>query len=176
MRQIALLRGINVGGNNKIPMKDLSALFTSLGCRDVKTLIQSGNVVFEQGKMSGFAEKVSAAINEEFGHTVPVILRTAEQLGAVIAGNPWLKRKKPLESLHVGFLSTTPEKALVAALDPKRSPTDEFIVVGSEIYFHFPNGLGNSKITSAWLDSKLKTVCTVRNWNTVLKLHALSAA
>ena len=73
-------------------------------------------------------------------------------------------------SLHVGFLADKPEPARVKLLDPKRSPPDEFEVKGREVYFHFPNGLGRSKLTNLWFDKELATLSTVRNWNTVLEL------
>ena len=77
--------------------------------------------------------------------------------------------------LHVGFLLDQPTKALVAALDPHRSPPDEFVVRGRDVYLHLPNGGGNSKLTSQWFDSILQTTITVRNWITVMKLLELAA-
>jgi uncharacterized protein (DUF1697 family) len=173
---VALLRGINVGGKNKLPMKDLAALFAAAGCTDVKTLIQSGNVVFRAGAKvaKNVPAVVQAAIAKRFGLTVPVLTRSAEELAAVVTGNPFLAAGADPGLLHVAFMSTAPSADAVAALDPRRSPPDELAVRGREIYLMMPNGMGKTKITNAWLDTRLRTVTTVRNWRTVLALHELS--
>jgi uncharacterized protein (DUF1697 family) len=170
--QVALLRGINVGGKNKLSMRDLSALFVEAGCENVRTFIQSGNVVFTANTRvsKNLAGVLAARIEERFGLRVPVILRTAEQLRDVISNNPYHHAGKPEDYLHVMFLADLPSAAKAAALDPNRSSPDEFIVRGQEIYLHLPNGAGNSKLTNAWFDSKLSTVSTARNWRTVNKL------
>jgi uncharacterized protein (DUF1697 family) len=167
--QLALLRGINVGGKNKLPMRDLNALFVEAGCENVRTFIQSGNVVFTANARvsKNLSGVISSAIEERFGLRVPVILRTAEQLRDVISNNPFPHVEN---MLHVMFLADLPSEARAAALDPNRSSPDEFIVRGQEIYLHLPNGAGNSKLTNAWFDSKLSTVSTSRNWRTVNKL------
>jgi len=102
-------------------------------------------------------------------------LRTAAEIVAVIRGNPFLKAGVAEEMLHVCFLADQPTKDLVAALDAGRSPPDKFVVVGREIYMHLVNGGGQTKLTNAYFDSKLKTVSTVRNWRTVLKLAEMLA-
>ena len=167
--QVALLRGINVGGKNKLSMRDLSALFTDAGCENVRTFIQSGNVVFRAsaGVSKSLAGVVSSKIEERFGYRVPVILRTAKQLREVVANNPFPQVQ---EMLHVMFLADRPGAAKIGLLDPQRSPPDTFIVRGEEIYLHLPNGAGNSRLTNAWFDSKLATVSTGRNWRTVNSL------
>jgi uncharacterized protein (DUF1697 family) len=172
---VAFLRGINVGGRNRLPMKDLAALFTAAGCGDVRTYIQSGNVVFTAA--AALAKKlpaaIEAAIRKRAGIQVPLVIRSPDELRAVAGGNPLLKAGAPPEMLHVGFLVDAPTAAQVAVLDPKRSPPDEFVVRGREVYFRFPNGLGRSKLTSAYFDSKLGTTITVRNWRTVQALLEL---
>jgi uncharacterized protein (DUF1697 family) len=175
---VALLRGINVGGNNKLLMKDLAALCGDCGCADVRTYIQSGNVVFgctpaAAGKL---AAKLSARILADFGLEIPVILRSAEALARVAEANPLLVPGKDVDRQYVMFLADTPAKAAVAALDPQRSPPDEFAVVGSEIFLHLPNGAGRSKLTSAYFDAKLSTISTARNWRTLLTLIAMTRA
>ena len=173
---VALLRGINVGGNNMLPMKDLAAMFSKAGCADVRTYIQSGNVVFRAA--AEVAARIPAAIAKAIATRaklqIPVIVRSSAQLRGIAEKNPFLRRDVDTDKLQVVFLAGTPGKAAVAALDPKRSPPDEFIAQGAEIYLHCPNGYGRTKFSNAYFDSKLATTSTVRNWRTVLKLLELS--
>jgi len=168
-RSVALLRGINVGGKHSVPMTELAALFTKCGCSEVTTYIQSGNVVFCTSKKLD-AATIAARIEMNFGFPVPVILRTADEMEAVVRRNPFPKADPDKERLHVSFLVSAPTAAQIASLDPNRSPGDTFKVLGREIYLLLPNGAGNSKLTNAYFDSKLKTTSTARNWRTVLKL------
>ena len=174
---VALLRGINVGGKNMLPMRELAALFTAAGCRDVKTYIQSGNVVYKAspevaGTLPGV---ITEAILQRFGLRVPVVTRTAAALQAVVAGNSFLAAGGDPETLFVAFLADAPAVERVAQLDPQRSPPDQFVVLGKEIYLCFPHGVGRTKLSNAYFDGKLATVSTVRNWRTVLRLVELSA-
>ena len=176
--QVALFRGINVGGKNKLPMKELAELFVAAGCRDVRTYIQSGNVIFrcassQSARLPGI---ISESVATCFGHKPPVLLRTTEQLERVLRNNPFLKSGSPEEQLHVLFLADVPSPDRVKLLDPHRSPPDQFAVRGQEIYLRLPNGVANSKLTSAYFDSKLATWCTSRNWRTVTKLLELMKA
>jgi uncharacterized protein (DUF1697 family) len=173
---VALLRGINVGGNNLLPMSDLAAMFAKAGCRDVKTYIQSGNVVFraQPERAANVGNQIAKAIAARTGMRIPVIVRKAADLRKMVARNPFLSRGADPDELHAMFLGEKPASEKVAALDPKRSPPDQFAVSGSEIYLHCPNGYGRSKLTNAYFDSKLGTVSTVRNWRTVLKLLDLA--
>jgi uncharacterized protein (DUF1697 family) len=175
---VALLRGINVGGKNALPMKELTRLFTAEGCSDVQTYIQTGNVVFraKPGLARKIASAMAAAIVDRFELKVPVVTRTLEELQKAVKSNPYLRAGKDPAALHLMFLADEPSKARVAALDPKRSPGDEFSVRGRDIYLWLPNGAGRSKLTNAYFDSKLGTVSTGRNWRTVLKLIELGGA
>jgi uncharacterized protein (DUF1697 family) len=110
-----------------------------------------------------------------FGLRVPVVLRTAAEINAVIRGNPFLKAGASEEMLHVCFLADRPGKDLVAGLDAGRSTPDAFAVMGREIYMQLVNGVSGTKLTNAYFDSKLKTVSTMRNWRTVLKLAEMLA-
>jgi uncharacterized protein (DUF1697 family) len=175
---VALLRGINVGGKNKLPMKDLVGMFERAGCVTARHYIQSGNIVFAAppslaAKMPAVVE---AAITKGFGLRIPVVLRSEEELRAVVAGNPFLMAGVDPDALHVMFLAAQPSKAAVAALDPARSPPDELVVKGREVYLSLPNGMGRTKLTNAWFDAKLATVSTARNWRTVLNLVAMCDA
>lgn len=161
-KHVALLRGINVGGKNLVPMPKLIALFEKAGCTEVETYIQSGNVVF----VSKNPDKIPGVLK------MPVVIRTADELAGVVKRNPW---PKSTDILHVAFLADAPNAKTVASLDPKRSPGDEWMVKGKEIYLRLPNGAGRSKLTNAWFDSKLATTSTIRNWRTVLKLIEMSS-
>lgn len=169
---VALLRGINVGGKNKMPMKDLAGIFESAGCTDVRTYIQSGNVVF--GASAAVARKVSATatevIRERVGPDIPVIIRTGAELRGVVRSNPFVKAGLDPGSLHVAFLATKPSVKRVRGLDPNRSPGDSFQLRGRDLYLHLPNGVARSKLNNAWIDNQLATTSTIRNWRTVLKL------
>jgi uncharacterized protein (DUF1697 family) len=170
VKHVALLRGINVGGKNIVPMKDLAALFTAAGCRDVTTYIQSGNVIF--AAPASVLKKLPATVTNAFG--VPAVIRSHDELAAAIRSNPYLAEHIDPKTLHLMFLASLPATAAVAALDPDRSPPCRFCVQGQEIYLHLPAGVAKTKITNAWIDSKLSTVSTIRNWNTVLKLLELT--
>lgn len=172
---VALLRGINVGGKNKLPMKELAHLFASAGCSDVRTYIQSGNVVFRLGDRAASAlpAVITAHIDEQFGLRVPVVMRSAAEMAAVTAGNPYLKAGVDEKTQHVFFLADFPEPADAAKLDPQRSPGDSYSLLGREIYACLPNGMARTKLTNAYFDSKLKTTSTARNWSTVIQLAEL---
>ncbi|HKQ97367.1 MAG TPA: DUF1697 domain-containing protein [Candidatus Polarisedimenticolia bacterium] len=169
---VALLRGINVGGKNRLPMNDLATMFKDAGAADVRTYIQSGNVIFraDAARALRLGAAVGKAMQAELGWSVPIVVRSAAALGATAKGNPFLAEKVPLQSLHVGFLLARPDRTRVAALDPDRSPPDRFVVRGDTLYLHLPNGVARTKLTSQYLDSRLGTVVTVRNWNTVTTL------
>ena len=173
---IALLRGINVGGKNKLPMKDLAAMFTGAGCTDVRTYIQSGNVLFSatQAKCASLPGLVTKRIREDFGYQVPLIIRSAARIDDVIRINPFVKKGADEALLHVMFLTDVPKPGLVRDLDARRSVPDEFAVRGREIYLHLPNGAARTKLTNAYFDKKLATVSTGRNWRTVNKLRELA--
>jgi uncharacterized protein (DUF1697 family) len=174
MKHVALLRGINVGGNNLLPMKDLAKIFADAGCTDVRTYIQSGNVIFEAPVGApGVGDFVVRNIEKRFGFQIPVIVRTSQQLLKIIRDNPFLESVADQRWLHVYFLAHAPNAQAIAALDPARSAPDAFHVRGQEIFLHLPNGMGRSKLTNAYFDSKLSTTCTARNWATVLKLSEM---
>ena len=174
---VALLRGINVGGKNKLPMKELAALFVDAGCEEVRTYIQSGNVVFRTGSAAGeeISSIISASILERYGYQVPVITRTAGELQEIMEANPFVEAGAETDKLHVMFLAALPDSASVESLDPTRSPGDEFMVLGREVYLHCPNGVARSKLTNSYFDSRLSTTSTSRNWKTVRKLLELAA-
>ncbi len=175
---VALLRGINVGGKNKLPMADLAAMFREAGCDDVRTYIQSGNVVFRAGpELAGdIPSLVTASIKEQFGYSIPVVTRTASEFEGIVQANPFAEIGAEANKLHVMFLADLPDSARVEALDPDRSPGDEFAVLGREVFLHCPNGVARTKLTNAYFDSSLSTTSTSRNWRTVGKLLEMANA
>ena len=175
---IALLRGINVGGKNKLPMKDLTAMFREAGCDDVRTYIQSGNVLFraEPELAQDIPSLISDSIMSRFGYNVPVVVRTAREIRQIVEVNPFAQAGFEANRLLVFFMADLPDKAMVESLDPDRSPGDEFAVVGREVFVHYPNGVARSNLTNAYFDSKLSTTSTGRNWRTVNKLLEMATA
>jgi uncharacterized protein (DUF1697 family) len=176
---VALLRGINVGGKNSLPMKALAEEFVAAGCGDVRTFIQSGNVIFSappEKDESELARLLGARLAERFSYTAALVLRTTEELRAAIANNPYLALGAPEESLHVMFLTAAPDAEAVKKLDPDRSPGDEYEVIGREVYLRLPNGMARSYLTNAYFDTKLGVTSTARNWRTTTKLLELMEA
>jgi uncharacterized protein (DUF1697 family) len=172
---VALLRGINLGGKNKLPMAALKEIFEASGCRDVRTYIQSGNVLFnaDRAVVAGVPALAAARIAEAYGYRVPVLLRTAGELAATVAGNPFLEAGLAEDALHVLFLADAPGPDRIARLSPDRSPPDAFAVRGRDVYLHCPGGLARTRLTNAYFDTRLATTSTGRNWRTVTTLLAL---
>lgn len=169
---VALLRGINVGGNNMLPMVELIAFFKTAGASEVRSYIQSGNVVFHAPPRlaTKIADAVRKSVAERFGFDIPIVIRTLEQMEETSNENPFLKEGSVEKNLHVLFLADVPEAASVGKLDPNRSSPDRFHVRGRDVYLDLPNGAGRTKLTNAYFDSKLATISTGRNWATVCKL------
>jgi uncharacterized protein (DUF1697 family) len=159
-------------------MKDLIEIFVEAGCADVRTYIQSGNVIFraESDASPLLPGLIAAAISKQFGYSVPLVLRTDAEIVSVLRHNPFLSLGAPQDELHVLFLADLPARRLVEELDPNRSTPDEFAVRGRDVYLRLPNGAARTKLTNAYFDSKLATTSTGRNWRTVTKLFELSQA
>ena len=171
-----LLRGINVGGKNKLPMPALRTLLEDAGYDGVATYIQSGNVVLRSSLAeSALTRAVEKQIAEEFSLAIRVVVRTHAELERIAGANPFLAGGGEATGLHVVFLDSAPKAAAIATLDPDRSPGDEFSVSGSEIFLRYPNGSGRSKLTLDYLERRLGVTGTARNWNTLLKLVELTA-
>ena len=173
---VALLRGVNVGGKNKLLMRDLTAMFTLAGCEAVETYIQSGNVVFKAAAAlaSRIPTLIASGIEERFGYRVPVVVRTVEELRDVVRDNPFLSAGVDAKRLHVAFLADIPEGEGASQLDLDHSPPDAFQLRGREIFLYCPNGLARTRLTNGYFDSKLATTSTVRNWRTVLTLLTMA--
>ncbi len=175
---VALLRGVNVGAANRLPMAALAGVFARAGADRVETFIHSGNVVFdaETGEGEAIAARAEREIERAFGFRAPIVVRGADRWRALIAANPFLARGAGPDHLHLGCFSAAPSVAALAQLDPSPSPPDEFVVAGAEIYLRLPLGAARSKLTNAWLDSRLGVTSTTRNWRTVTRLAAMIEA
>jgi uncharacterized protein (DUF1697 family) len=169
---VALLRGINVGGKNRIPMPVLREVLEDLGHQGVRTYVQSGNVVFDSRSSAPnkIAADIERAVSGTFGLTISVLVRTRRGLERVAGGNPFPTKGVNPSSLHVVFLADRPSAKAVRTLDPNHSPPDEFVVVGREIFLRFASGSARSKLNLDYFERGLGTRATARNWNTVLKL------
>ena len=169
---VALLRGINVGGRNRLPMDELARSFEQAGCVSVRTYIQSGNVVFAAAPSIALdaRESVEATVSARIGADIPIVLRSAADLARVVDENPFLDESHDFRALHVGFLAGKPPQDRVSSLDPDRSPPDELVVSGKEIYLRLPNGMSGTRFTASYVERVLATPATFRNWRTVQNL------
>ncbi len=177
-RYIALLRGINLGSSRRVSMQDLRAILGDLGYTDVATLLQSGNAVFTGPRRQAdkVCAEVSQAITERLGMPVRCVVRTASELAAVVAANPFPEHAGDGAKLMVAFLSGPVDRSTVDDVDPAGFAPDEFRLGGREIYLWLPNGASGSRIPVDFWDKKTKLLSTMRNWNTVTKLLAMTSA
>lgn len=176
-RYVALLRGINVGGKNKIAMQDLRAMFEAAGMANPRTLLQSGNVVFDSIEPAAALEaKLEADSAKRLGLAVDYFVRDAAHWRAIIQNNPYRQQAGAEPSrLMVTCLKSAPDAGALAALQGAIPGREQLHGEGRELYVYYPDGMGKSKLDAGWIDRKLKLSGTARNWNTVLKIAALLA-
>jgi uncharacterized protein (DUF1697 family) len=169
---IALLRGVNVVGNNRLPMRDLVRILERLGCKDVRTYIQSGNAVFcsSHGRMKQFAEEIGSRILKTHGFKPKVLLLTAAELDAAIANNPFSTAVG--SALHFMFLDGKPKQRDFARLREVKAKSEEFRLDKKVFYLYAPDGIGRSKLVPK-IEPALGVPVTGRNWNTVKALRAM---
>ena len=185
---IALLRGVNVGGKNKLPMKGLISELEALGFENVRTYIQSGNVVFrtpgarsDRASLSaaGIATSIAQSIKNRFGFQPGVIVISKEEVIRTATSNPFSEAEEELDggALHLFFLDIPPKDVLrkmdAKSLDAVKRPTERWQVIGSVFYLHAPEGFGNSKL-AARAERCLGVPATARNWRTVCELLKLA--
>ena len=168
---VALLRGINLGARNRVAMKDLRALVEELGGEDVRTYLQSGNVVFTGRALR--AEAIEKGIRDSLGLDVTVLVRTKAELDQLVRGNPFATADP--KTLHLTFLAAAPDKAGAKKLGDQTFEPDELEVGGREVYLRCPNGYGRSKLSNAFLEKQLGVTATTRNWKTVTALAELAS-
>ncbi|EHJ00455.1 protein of unknown function DUF1697 [Clostridium sp. DL-VIII] len=177
---IALLRGINVGGKNIIKMADLKRVFESIRLCEVKTYIQSGNVLFKSNETEeALCNKIEHEIEAVFGIPVKVILRTSKELEQLILNCPFSKDEvaeaetlSKVQSLYVALLKHNPLKEKIECIDVYSSESDKYKIIGRDVYLLFNHSIRNSKLANNLY--KLNVEATVRNWKTLSKLAALA--
>ncbi|GFZ29942.1 hypothetical protein CSC2_04680 [Clostridium zeae] len=177
---VALLRGINVGTKNRIKMADLKQFFESLAYVDVKTYIQSGNVIFktDEDKEEAIINKIEAAFEEQFGFNSDIILRSGEELRAIIRNCPFLedeiaeaKATAEGECFYVSLMKTVPLENKIMLLDNYKDEANKYKIIGRDVYLLFSKSIRNSKLANNL--GKLEVSSTVRNWNTINKLVSM---
>jgi uncharacterized protein (DUF1697 family) len=172
---VVMLRGVNVSGRNRLSMAAFATALSDLGVAGVSTYVQSGNAVFTgRGTPPAVAAMVGQMLAERFELTVPVVVRTADELRSVLAANPFLGREDDPTKLHVTFLATAPKPAAGSTEPPAGAGQDSFEVVGRQVYLHCPGGYGRTKLTNDFFERRFGTTATTRNWRTVLALAELS--
>lgn len=171
---IALLRGINVSGQKLIKMTDLKELFQSLGCNNVQTYIQSGNVVFESAETepSNLESQIMQAISSKYGFDVEVMVRTVEEFGRIIENNPFPEAEG--NKLYISFFRNPQQEIPFEELDKVKSDSESYVFFESVMFFYCPEGYGITKLSNQFIEKKLKTIATTRNLNTVMKLFKMA--
>lgn len=174
---IALLRGINVGGHNKLPMKELKTVLAELGLTDVQTYIQSGNVVFQNGRtdLPALAEEISAAIGQSHGFAPQIMLLSLAELVTAVSRNPYPATGEQHKTLHFYFLASAPPDPDLAMLEALKADSEQFALIDAVFYLHAPDGIGRSKL-AVKVERALGVAATARNWRTVSTLLEMGTA
>jgi uncharacterized protein (DUF1697 family) len=167
---IAFFRGINVGGRNRLAMKDLVQQFERIGIHGARTHIQSGNVAFRctRQQRPEIARRIAAAIQQEHGFEPKVQVITIQELEHAVAANPFMDARKDPSNLHLWFLKDVPESPDIRTLDELKTGTERFALDRKVFYLHAPDGFGDSKLAAA-VEKCLGIDATSRNWQTVTK-------
>jgi uncharacterized protein (DUF1697 family) len=169
---VALLRGVNVGGNNAIPMSALCSLCNEIGYGNVQSYIQSGNLVFSTaGSQPALEAELEAGIERHFGLSIPVVVRAAVDWRAYVQNNPFPEASRSEPNRVMLALSKRPPKLNAARDLCERATNGEPVIqAGDALLIHFPGGVGKSKLTPSLLDRVVGSSVTMRNWRTVVKL------
>jgi len=173
---ISLLRGINVGGKNVLPMKELRNLLEKLGYENVRTYIQSGNCVFDakESNASAISNEIAYAISKKFKIKPSVVTISLAQLNAAIKNNPYDSKKNEPKTIHFFFLSETPKEVDKARLQSLKNESEEFLLKKNIFYLFAPEGIARSKL-AAGAEKALGVPTTARNYRTVIKLAELAS-
>jgi uncharacterized protein (DUF1697 family) len=172
---VALLRGINVGGKNSLPMQDLRDILAALGCEDIKTYIQSGNAVFRSGgDRALLSSKIETAVHDIFGFTPTVLLLSVDDYQSILSANPFPDAVDNPKSLHVSFLAEVPAEPDLRTLDALKSPTENYALLDNAFYLYAPDGIGRSKLATK-VEKCLGVQTTGRNWRSATAIAELAA-
>jgi len=172
--KIAILRGINVGGKRKILMKDLASLCEKLGWKEVKTYIQSGNLLFKSDvQNSDLANDLAKAISNQYNFEVPVIVRNVDELRTAVDRNPFYHSEADINKLHLTFLKEKPDEENINQTKTYNYEPDQFVIDNQDVFIYCDGKYHESKLTNNFFEKKLKVGATTRNWKTVLKLLEL---
>lgn len=176
-RHVALLRGINLGARNRVSMPELRSALGKAGYEDVRTLLQSGNVVLSSERSpDAVARELEALVADAFGVESRVVVRSREQLAQVVQRNPLAETVKDPKRFQVSFLSAAPDPEIVRELTARDFAPEQVAFLGDEVYAWHPGGLQRSPLARLLDDRRLGVTATARNWNTVTKLLALADA
>jgi uncharacterized protein (DUF1697 family) len=159
-----------------IKMEALRKMYEDLKFKNVRTYIQSGNIIFQDkpAKPEVLKEKIAKRILKETGFEVPVMVKDIEEIASVLKSNPFLKRKEDTAKLHVTFLSGEPGKETLDKIPEGKYGKDEFILSGRTVFLFCPDGYGNTKLSNNFFENKLKVTATTRNWKTINELHRMA--
>jgi uncharacterized protein (DUF1697 family) len=173
---IALLRGINVGGKNRLPMKELAILLQELGLTNVTTYLASGNVVFQSNKtdVDKLAADITAAIGQRHGFAPQLLIRPRHYLQETLAANPFPEAESQPKTLHLFFLASPPPDPDLAGLQTIKAASERYKLIDTVFYLHAPEGIGRSKL-AAQVEKRLGVTTTARNWRTASKVMAIAA-
>lgn len=172
---ISILRGINVSGHRIIKMDRLKKMYETLNFKNVKTYLQSGNVIFtaSESNLNKLTNVLTAQIEKEFGFTVPVIVLTVKTLQVIIANMPFSVSKNPAH-IHISFLAEKPAQINPQVFIEKKLTDEEMVFTNNAIYLYCPSGYGQTKLSNNFIENKLKVTATTRNWKTTQALLNLA--
>ena len=172
---VALFRGINVGGKNLLPMKELVAVLECLGAKNIQTYIQSGNVIFQNSEknISGFSNKIGIEIERNFGFSPHIMVLELAEIEKAIINNPFKEAETLPDTLHVGFLATVPANIDLPKLENIKQPSERFCLIDKIFYLSAPEGFGRSKL-AANSERLIGIPMTYRNWRTLSKIREMA--
>ena len=172
---VAFFRGINVGGNNALPMKEMVAVLEDLGARKVRTYIQSGNAVFRSAEKnaSQLPKRLTAEIKKRYGFEPHVLILGLDEIKRAMADNPFPDAEADPSRLHLGFLASRPKRPDLEKLDSLKKKSERFRLSDKVFYLHAPEGIGRSRL-AACAEKLLGVPMTDRNWRTVCKVREMA--
>jgi uncharacterized protein (DUF1697 family) len=173
--KVTFLRGVNMAGHCSMKMSDLLSIYKKLGFKDAVTYIQSGNVVFTSTENEKkIATEIEKAILKKFGYSVPVMVRTADEIQRINQLNPYIHESDfEAGKSSVIFLYNEPDSDQVAKVADINYPPDMFKIIGREIFIYCPDGFGRTKLYTNFFENKMKVTGTARNWKTITAISEI---